>query len=159
MSNSPIKLLVIHCSATKASLDIGAAEINTWHIARGWHGIGYHYVIRRDGQIEYGRPHEQVGAHTKGHNNGSLGICMVGGLDDNAEAQDNFTAEQYEALTHLVGMLEYVYPGVAVMGHRDLSPDIDGDGVVGPHEWVKACPCFEVSEWYAEALGDGITHV
>lgn len=149
MSNLPIKRIVIHCTATKASLDIGAAEVGTWHRARGWHSIGYTYVIRRDGQIERGRPEEKIPAHTKGHNKNSIGIALVGGLDDEGKSQDNFTAEQYDALKYLVGYLRYLHPTVqSVVGHRDLSPDVDGDGVVEQHEWVKDCPCFEVSTWY-----------
>jgi len=155
MSNFPIKVITIHCSATKASVDWGAADIDQVHRARGWHGIGYHHVVRRDGTIEAGRPEEKVGAHVGGHNTHNLGICMVGGLDDNGNPEDNFTAEQYDALKYLVGYLRYKYPTIAdVKGHRDWSPDLDGDGVVEEHEWLKSCPCFEVKEWYQATYED-----
>jgi N-acetyl-anhydromuramyl-L-alanine amidase AmpD len=138
-------LVVIHCSATKADQDIGRDEIDEWHRARGWDGIGYHYVIRRNGTIQVGRNFNEVGAHVKGHNRTSLGICWVGGLDKNGEPEDNRTEEQRRAIKALVGMSSWMWPGARICGHRDLSPDIDGDGIVEEWEWLKACPCFDVA--------------
>jgi N-acetyl-anhydromuramyl-L-alanine amidase AmpD len=146
-----IDLIVIHCSATRASIDIGAADIREWHMSppRNWKDIGYHYVIRRSGQIEAGRAEEEVGAHAKGNNMHSIGICLVGGLDDAGdvmEGHDTFTNEQWGSLKLLVQGLRHKYPGVDVQGHRDLSPDVNHDGVITPDEWVKACPCFNAAE-------------
>ena len=77
-----ITLIVIHCSAVKPDQQSSAAQIDTWHRQRGFHlGIGYHYVIRRNGVIEAGRPEWMVGAHCQHHNQHSIGICYEGGLD------------------------------------------------------------------------------
>lgn len=145
----PIKLLVVHCSATPASRDIGVAEIRAMHRQRGWKDVGYHYVIRRDGRVEKGRADTAMGAHVQGHNNGSLGICLVGGVKPDMTAETNFTQAQYAALGHLLADLSKRYPAARVCGHRDLSPDRNGDGHVSPGEWVKACPTFDVAAWWS----------
>lgn len=144
-----IDLLVIHCSATRPKSDIGAAEIDKMHKANGWNRIGYHYVIRRNGAIEAGRPEAHIGAHTKGHNANSIGICLVGGLNEEGQPEDNFTDAQYLTLRFMVQALaaKYDLSYRQVAGHRDLSPDLDGDGVIESHEWVKLCPCFSVTTW------------
>ena len=143
-----INLLVIHCSATRASLDVAATDIDRWHKARGWGGIGYHYFIRRSGEIEKGRPLEQVGAHVYGHNKQSIGICLAGGVDEaGKKGEDNFTQAQYASLRSLIGSLQELFPGIRVCGHRDLSSDIDGDGVIERFEWTKECPSFDVAAW------------
>jgi hypothetical protein len=88
-----IKYLIVHCSATSEKQDIGAKEIDSWHRAKGWSGIGYHFVIRRDGTIEQGRALHKYGAHAYGYNKVSLGICMIGGVAANGKAEDNFTTD------------------------------------------------------------------
>ncbi len=140
-------LIVLHVSATPPSLDIGAREIDGMHKARGWKGIGYAYVIRRNGAVEKGRPDNQVGAHVEGWNSVSLGICVVGGVDARGKAENNGTPEQYAALERLLQDLLKRYPHAAVCGHRDLSPDGDRDGVIEPHEFIKECPCFDAIPW------------
>ena len=149
-----INLIVVHCSATPPTMDIGVEEIRKWHSdpkpeGNGWSDIGYHYVIRRDGEIEIGRPIERAGAHSKGHNSNSIGICLIGGVDSNGSTEDNFNAQQYDSLHELLLQLteEYSVPLSDVCGHRDLSPDVDGDGEVEEHEWIKDCPSFDVRDW------------
>ena len=144
-----VKYLVVHCSATPASRDIGAAEIRTMHLRQGWRDIGYHFVIRRNGVIEKGRPADQPGAHVQGHNGHSIGICMVGGVKPNMTAECNFTDAQFASLRKLLDELHAQHPAAQVCGHRDLSPDRNGDGKVTPGEWVKDCPTFEVGHWFA----------
>ena len=142
-----VNLIVVHCSATNPSMDIGASEINQWHIDRGWRKIGYHFVIRRSGVLETGRRLNEQGAHVKSHNRNSWGICLVGGVGFDGSLEDNFTAKQWATLrTLLVTLLDI--PGLEkrIVGHRDLSPDLDGDGVIREHEWIKGCPSFDVSE-------------
>lgn len=139
---------VIHCSATRANQDVDAKTIRAWHRARGWSDIGYHYVIRRDGRIEPGRALGAIGSHVAGRNSDTLGICLVGGLNNlTAAPEDNFTAAQYAALADLCRRLLVTFPRATILGHRDLSPDRDGDGKVEPHEWLKACPCFDARAW------------
>lgn len=141
--------IVIHCSATPPTADIGAAEIDRWHRDRGWSGIGYHRVIRRDGRLEEGRDLDAVGAHCASHNRVSVGVCLVGGVDGSGKPACNFEQVQLDALAGTVAALQQRFPGAKVVGHRDLSPDLDGDGVISRHEWMKACPSFDVAHWLA----------
>jgi N-acetylmuramoyl-L-alanine amidase len=145
----PIKLLVVHCSATPAGRDIGRREIDVMHRQRGWSGIGYHYVIRLNGTLEKGRQDSVAGAHVAGHNAYSIGICVVGGLGANGRAQDTVTPQQAVALEQLLLRLRADHPKARICGHRDLSPDRDGDGVIERHEWLKECPSFDVGAWCA----------
>lgn len=131
-----IEYLVVHCAATPPSSDIGVAEIDAWHKRRGWAGCGYHYVVRRDGTIEKGRPDNKVGSHVKGFNSCSLGICLVGGVNERGRAEANYTESQAKALANLLDSLISRYPSAKVQGHRDF-PNVN-----------KACPCFDVSSWF-----------
>jgi len=74
-----LKYIVLHCSATPVSMDVGVAEIRKWHKAKGWKDVGYHFVIKLSGKLEYGRPLQQIGSHVLGYNRASVGICYVGG--------------------------------------------------------------------------------
>ena len=132
-----ITLLVIHCSAVKPDQTSSAAQIDTWHRQRGFHlGIGYHYVIRRDGEIEPGRPEWMVGAHCLNHNAHSIGICYEGGLDIRGQPDDTRTAAQKTTMRQLLEDLHKRYPRALIVGHRDLDPK-------------KACPCFDAVKEYA----------
>lgn len=154
-----IDAIVIHCSATRAGQDVRASDINKWHLERGFAMIGYNYVIDLDGTIEAGRPLDRDGAHcntagTSGlaYNKHSIGICYVGGLDSAGRPADTRTPAQKEAMRRLVGQLMEKYPIVEVIGHRDASPDINGDGRITANEWIKACPCFEVRAEFPMAV-------
>lgn len=138
MPSPNVKYLVVHCSATKPSLDVGATEIDRWHRAEGWFKIGYHYVIRRNGKIEPGRPCNEIGAHVSGYNGVSLGICLVGGVDDRGKAENNFTTQQFESLKVILNDLKLRYPDAIVQGHRDF-PNVKKD-----------CPSFDVKKWWSE---------
>lgn len=124
-----IDKIIVHCSASQDSLDIGAKEINEWHKQRGWSGIGYHYVIRRDGTIEVGRPVHKMGAHCKGQNRASIGVCWVG--------IDNPTPEQFLSMDALLADLVRIYDVNIdnVLGHREATvtsktcPNIDMDAI------------------------------
>jgi len=131
-----ITLIVIHCSAVRPGQRSSAEDIDKWHKDRGWKGIGYHYVIRRDGSIEKGRDITEVGAHCYPHNSHSIGICYEGGLDEKGEAADTRTPEQKKTLRKLVGQLHQQFPKALIVGHHDLEPS-------------KPCPCFEVVKEFA----------
>lgn len=133
-----IDRIIIHCAATPPSLDIGAAEIDQWHREKGWDGIGYHYVIRRNGEVEPGRPVSRAGAHTKGHNATTIGVCLVGGVNGKGEAEANFTPAQWAALRAVVLTLHHAF-GAGVHGHREYA--------------AKACPSFDVGPWWSEVRG------
>ena len=126
----PINKVVIHCSDTPVSMDIGVKDIDLWHRERGFDSVGYHWVIRRDGTLEEGRSESTPGAHAYGHNQDSIGVCMVGGKPD-----CNYTAAQWRCLEALVKDLLARYPGSEVIGHRDVSD--------------KPCPMFNAKAWAA----------
>lgn len=141
MQPEDIEMVILHCSATPPEMDIGVKEIDRWHRKRGWLRIGYHWVIRRNGNLEAGRDESQAGAHTIGFNNKSIGICIVGGIrdTDSMAPEDNFTDEQWETLKDLLSRLQAIYPTAKIIGHRDVDKD-------------RACPCFEVKDWVANNL-------
>lgn len=140
MPHFPIKNIVLHYSATYPDQDLGVADIDKMHKARGWAGVGYHYVIKRDGTVQKGRPDATVGAHVSGHNTGSLGICCIGGIERATGPNvgvDNRTEAQKAATVKLVRSLLEQHPGAQVVGHRDLSP--------------TQCPGFDARSWWAAA--------
>lgn len=141
-----INLIVIHCSATRADRHYTEAELTADHLRRGFSEAGYHYYIRLNGDIKSLRPVEKAGAHARGYNASSIAICYEGGLDCHGLPKDTRTEWQRHSLRVLVRALKMDYPEARVVGHRDLSPDVNGNGEVEPMEWTKACPCFEVKE-------------
>lgn len=146
-----VNLIVIHCSATREGQKHTAADIDRWHKAQGWNGIGYHHVVLLDGTVQKGRDESAAGSHVKGFNANSIGVVYIGGLAANGVTpKDTRTEAQKKSLAALIKSLKVKYPGAKVVGHRDLSPDKDKDGVVEPHEWLKACPSFDVSSWLKE---------
>lgn len=145
-----VKYIVVHCSATKEGMDYRARDIDRWHRERGFNSIGYHYVIDLDGCIEQGRGINQMGAHVKGHNNESIGVCYIGGLDASGEPKDTRTAAQKQSLNDLLTVLKRMFPDAVIQGHRDFSPDLNKNGVIEKSEWMKDCPCFDAKEEYKE---------
>lgn len=141
-----LDLIVIHCSATRCNRSFSPAQLEEAHLQRGFHGCGYHYYITRDGEIHAMRPIREVGAHALHYNATSIGICYEGGLDADGRPKDTRTAEQKCMMYLLVEQLKRKFNITKVVGHRDLSPDVNGDGVVSPEEWLKQCPCFEVAD-------------
>jgi N-acetylmuramoyl-L-alanine amidase len=152
-----INLIVIHCSASPNGRELTPEEIDRWHAARGFRRqpemiqgheprllhIGYHYVIQAHGYTRCGRREAEVGAHCAGVNHRSIGICVVG--------TDRFSRAQWKTLEELVVGLKYApsarYPHARVVGHRDMSPDQNRNGIVEPFEWLKTCPGFDVKSW------------
>jgi hypothetical protein len=161
----PIDLIVIHCSASPNGRHLTAEEIDRWHKARGFRRqlrdtalqeprllhIGYHYVIYTAGPLRGGRAESEIGAHVAGHNARSIGVCMIG--------TDRYSPNQWGTLRELVTRLQKKYPNAAIKGHRDLSPDRDGDGTVEPFEWLKTCPGFDVVRWLANDMQPLPEHV
>jgi len=127
--------IVLHCSATRPSQDIDAKEIDRWHRARGWLKIGYHFVITREGKQEIGRELNEIGAHAKGYNHKSVGICLVGGVteDDHTKSENNFTPAQWETLDVTLRVLTDRFPKATIIGHNEISN--------------KDCPSFDVQEF------------
>ena len=142
-----ITLIIIHCSATPEGKSLSAEACRLDHILhRGFRDIGYHFYITRDGEIHRGRPLEKVGAHCRNHNSHSIGICYEGGLDCMGQPKDTRTCWQKHSLRVLILTLLKEYPDCRICGHRDLSPDLNGNGEIEPEEWIKACPCFNAEK-------------
>ena len=130
-----IDLIVIHCSATRCNRSFPVTALIRCHADR-FGFTGYHYYITRDGQTYQTRHEQLVGAHAKGYNSHSLGVCYEGGLDTNGKPADTRTPKQKRALLKLLKKLKVAYPDARIVGHRDL-PDVH-----------KACPCFNAKEEY-----------
>ena len=139
MSMANVDTIVVHYSATYEDQNLTRADIDKMHKARGWKMVGYHYVIRRDGTVEIGRPETMVGAHVGGKNSGKIGICCIGGLNRATGPNvgvDNRTPEQIESLIRLIKEIRKRHPKAEVVGHRDLAP--------------TQCPGFNVRAWWAK---------
>jgi len=153
-----VNLIVIHCSATPNGRWVTSEDIDSWHQQRGFarnpaligfnepalKHIGYHFVIYTTGAVRIGRGRAEVGMHAYGYNLLSLGVCMIG--------MDRFSLAQWDSLRENITGLLKSYPNARVCGHRDLSPDVDGDGVIERWEWLKECPCFSVEDWLARGM-------
>jgi N-acetylmuramoyl-L-alanine amidase len=129
-----IDKIILHCSATLPGQRVDVETITRWHKARGFKTIGYHFFIDRSGTIHPGRPLTMVGAHCKGHNARSIGVCYIGGLDSNDNPCDTRTPAQRRAMRQLIDNLRTRYPSAKVVGHNRLS--------------AKACPCFDAESEY-----------
>ncbi len=128
-----ISEIIIHCTATVAGQDVSLSQIISWHRARGFRTIGYHYLIALDGTIQQGRPLDEIGAHCLGHNANSIGVAYVGGLDHDGKPADTRTAAQRSSLLSLLKSLKSKFPYATIHGHREFAN--------------KACPCFDVAEY------------
>lgn len=150
----PIHSIIIHCSATRVDQDFTDEQLEAAHKARGFSECGYHFYIRYSGLIVSMRGLDTVGAHCLGHNEGSIGICYEGGLDCHGKPADTRSFQQKCSIRALVRCLQSDFPGCHVYGHRELSPDLNGNGTIDPEEYVKLCPCYSVaSEFYPPHLG------
>lgn len=126
--------IFVHCSATKPHQSIGVREIRQWHKEQGWLDVGYHFIIKRDGTVEAGRDEMAVGSHAKGYNATSIGVCLVGGIDDRGKPEANFTPAQMQSLRSLLVTLMAKYEGPSLRAHHDVAP--------------KACPSFDLRRWW-----------
>ena len=128
-------MIVIHCSATPETMDIGVDKIREWHVKeRGWDDVGYHYVITRDGTIQPARSEEYMGAHAVAVNDRSLGLCLIGGSNKSGDWENNFTHEQFTTLKALLLSLQKRHTIKSIIGHYEVDKR-------------KKCPSFNVPEW------------
>lgn len=134
-----VRFLVVHCSATRSDCDYSVERLLRDHKARGFRTIGYHFYISRCGVVTQHRRLLEVGAHARGVNRCSIGLCYEGGLDARGQPADTRTAQQKMAMLELLQKLHRLFPGALIVGHRELP------GV------KKACPCFDCGE-YRELL-------
>lgn len=177
-----IKHIIVHCAATPNFKRFTARDIERWHAKRGfkrrWHmatrfnshfkHIGYHFVIELDGRVVTGRAMDEIGAHVRGRNTNSIGVCLIG--------KDQFTYDQWKSLrgclinianrlsgrkfTKAYDAMQYFKQrGITVQGHRDHSPDLNGDGQITRNEWLKICPGFDVAGWVRDSMPIGGEYV
>lgn len=136
MRKEDVKYIIVHCSATPEGRDVKAEEVRRWHVEEnGWSDIGYHWIIELDGELEKGRAESRSGAHAKGWNGKSVGVCYIGGTDSNGNAKDTRTDGQKITLGCLLQDLRGRYPKAKIIGHRDISS--------------KECPSFDAKTEYA----------
>ena len=131
------EMIVVHCAATKPSMDIGYKEIRKWHVEdNGWDDVGYHYIIKRDGTVEVARAEAFQGAHAPAVNSKSIAICLVGGMAEDGDAENNFTLEQFLSLKDLIKKIKMTNPNIVeIVGHCDVQDN------------KPNCPGFNLKEW------------
>ena len=134
-----ISLIVVHCSATREDKSFTEHDLDVCHRRRGFNGVGYHFYIRKNGDIKSTRPLERIGAHARGFNSESIGICYEGGLNEEGHPADTRTYAQKCALLDLLRQLKIDYPDARILGHYQLAPSVH-----------KACPCFDARREYRE---------
>ncbi|RLQ88898.1 peptidoglycan recognition protein family protein [Notoacmeibacter ruber] len=141
----PIKEIILHCTATPEGRPVTVAEIDAWHRARGWSGIGYHRVVHLDGTVEDGRPIEKIGAHVAGHNTGTVGLVYVGGVTkDGVTPKDTRTNAQKASLEKDIIALRDRFDIKKISGHNEYA--------------AKACPSFDASaeyDWLVDGRSQG----
>lgn len=133
----PIEEIIIHCAATPNGKEFHASDINEWHRNRGWDCIGYHFVIPLTGRFEFGRRIDKIGAHARGHNDKSIGVCLIG--------TDKFNLNQWYELRGLVTSLSMQYNEPKVIGHNEIAQ--------------KICPGFDVQAWMNSGQGAPENHL
>ena len=132
-----INKIIIHCSATPEGKEFSVDDIRRWHLQRGFADIGYHFVIYLDGSVHVGRPLAKAGAHCKGHNAHSIGVCYIGGVaTDSKTPKDTRTDAQKASLVKLITELRQQFRNASVHGHREFAN--------------KACPCFDARKEYKD---------
>ena len=139
---------VAHWTGTYTNQDVGADDVHQWHLDRGWSGCGYHYVIRRDGRLQRGRPLERQGAHSAayGHNKRSIGISMAGGYNcpsgtpnpSKFISADSLTPKQMTTFAMFVRSFYEVWPSGQALGHNDTTDVGKVDPGFDVGEYVKA---------------------
>ena len=130
-----VNKIIVHCTATPEGRDVTVDEIRRWHVEeKNWSDIGYHWIVTLNGTLERGRPEHIQGAHAKGFNKNSIGLCYVGGVDKDMTPKDTRTKGQKETLKCILEDLKDRYPNAEIIGHRDVSS--------------KACPSFDAKAEY-----------
>ena len=131
-----INKIIVHCSATREGENIPVETIRKWHVeGRGWSDIGYHFYIDLQGEIFKGRDIAKIGAHCKGQNRNSIGICYCGGVEsDGKTPKDTRLDCQKDSLLAVLRTLKAMYPDATIHSHKDYAR--------------KACPSFDATEEY-----------
>ena len=143
-----IKYIAVHCTAGSQKATV--RDLEQEFKRKGWKAPGYHYVITSDGKIHQMLDTEEVsnGVYIKGHsyNSVTVNVAYTGGMD----GVDNRTDEQKKSLVTLLKLLRKRYPDAVIQGHRDFSPDLNGNGKIEKSEWIKMCPSFDAKTEYKD---------
>ena len=143
-----VEYIAVHCTAGRQTQTV--SDLQAEFRRKGWKNLGYHYVVAPDGKITQLLDEDKVSNGVKGFNSVSVNVAYIGGIDANGKAMDNRTDAQKKALRQLLGNLKKKYPEAVIQGHRDFSPDTNGNGVVDSWERIKECPCFYAKTEYAD---------
>lgn len=139
-----IERIFVHCTASHQTATVD--DIKREFKNKGWKNPGYHYVIDVNGEIHQLLEEEKISNGVQGYNQTSINVAYIGGIDKKGKGIDNRTDEQKKSLKSLISKLKEKYPNAEVLGHRDISPDKNGNGIVDPWERIKECPCFNVKD-------------
>lgn len=143
-----IKRIFVHCTAGSQRQTL--ADLQAEFKRKGWKNPGYHYVIQADGTVKQLLGEQFISNGVKGYNSTSVNVAYMGGIDADGKAVDNRTDAQKASLITLLKELKGRYPNAEIMGHRDISPDTNGNGIVDPWERIKECPCFNAKDEYKD---------
>ncbi len=140
-----IKYIVLHCTGASSQQTVASIK-NYWKTVKKWKQVGYHHLVATDGLDNVLAPISAITNGVAGFNSNSIHLCYIGG----ANWKDSRTDQQKNTLSRLVKLYKKQFPKAVIKGHRDFSPDLDKDGIIEPHEYMKFCPAFEVSTWLKE---------
>lgn len=143
-----IKRIFVHCTAGNQHQTV--SDLMAEFKRKKWKHPGYHYVVQEDGKITQLIGEQFTSNGVKGYNATSINVAYMGGIDEEGKAVDNRTPEQKDSLLKLLKLLKKRYPKAEIIGHRDISPDKNGNGIVDPWERIKECPCFNAKEEYKD---------
>ena len=148
-----IERIFVHCTASHQTASVN--DIKNEFKRKGWKNPGYHYIVDPGGAIHQLLDDEKVSNGVRGYNQTSINVAYIGGIDAEGKATDNRTGPQKKALAKLLRLLRSRYPGsrypdAVILGHRDISPDTNGNGTVDPWERIKECPCFDAKTEYGD---------
>ena len=142
-----IKYIFVHCTASQQTATV--QQILKEFTQRGWRIPGYHYIVDPKGMLTQLIAEDRISNGVKGYNAESINVAYIGGIDSKKKAIDNRTPEQKKTLLNILTRLKKKYPNAIIMGHRDISPDKNHNGIVDPWERIKECPCFDAKTEYA----------
>ena len=142
-----IKYIFVHCTASQQTATV--QQILKEFTQRGWRIPGYHYIVDPKGMLTQLVAEDRISNGVKGYNAESINVAYIGGIDSKKKAIDNRTPEQKKTLLNILTRLKKKYPNAIIMGHRDISPDKNHNGIVDPWERIKECPCFNAKTEYA----------
>ena len=142
-----IRYIAVHCTASQPTQSVDNI-LKYWKDTLHWKTVGYHFLIEADGTINKLLDIKEVSNGVQGFNSETINVCYIGGIDKQGNALDTRTNNQKISLRKVLTDLRKLFFYAQIQGHRDFSPDLDGDGKIEPNEWMKMCPCFDAMAEY-----------